>query len=244
MLLALSSPAPRATHNTIYDNNFAQPSSYSQSLAAVKAARGELERLSVPHQRPSDYLAEMLKTDAHMKKIKDKLLTEQAHLTAVEVRRRQKESEKFRKAAAAQKSLDRAKEKKATLDSTKQWRKSGIVPHDMKGSSGGGGGSGGEKMRGQGPDRGAGAGGGGFAKGGGGGGPSFKRARKDEKYGFGGKPKRLEKQNDAKSSKEMRGFSVAKMKGKPGKGGGKGGSRPGKAARARGKGGKPSHKGK
>ena len=31
----------------------------------------ELERLGVPHLRPSDYLAEMLKTDEHMKRVKD-----------------------------------------------------------------------------------------------------------------------------------------------------------------------------
>jgi rRNA-processing protein EBP2 len=51
-----------------------------------------------------------------------------------------------------------------------------------------------------------------------------KRAKKDEKFGFGGK-KRFKKSGDAMSSGDLRGFSSKKMKGgaKP---------RPGKARRA------------
>lgn len=61
------------------------------------------------------------------------------------------------------------------------------------------------------------------------GGPrNSKRQKKDEKYGFGGK-KRFAKSNDAKSSGDMRGYSVKKMKGKVG--GGK--QRPGKSRRAK-----------
>lgn len=53
-----------------------------------------------------------------------------------------------------------------------------------------------------------------------------KRAKKDQKYGFGGK-KRHAKSNDAQSSADGREFSVKKMKGKVG-GGAK---RPGKSVR-------------
>jgi rRNA-processing protein EBP2 len=56
--------------------------------------------------------------------------------------------------------------------------------------------------------------------------PVNKRAKKDEKYGFGGK-KRHAKSNDAQSSADGRGFSAKKMKGKVG-GGAK---RPGKSVR-------------
>lgn len=60
-----------------------------------------------------------------------------------------------------------------------------------------------------------------------------KRRKKDEKFGFGGK-KRFGKSGDAKSSADMRDYSVSKMKGKTG---GRGGaaSRPGKARRAAGR---------
>jgi rRNA-processing protein EBP2 len=52
--------------------------------------------------------------------------------------------------------------------------------------------------------------------------PDTKRAKKDQKYGFGGK-KRHAKSNDAKSSADGRDFSVKKMKG--------GAKRPGKSVR-------------
>ena len=59
-----------------------------------------------------------------------------------------------------------------------------------------------------------------------GGGGNFKRQKKNEKFGFGGK-KRHAKSNDAQSSADGRGFSHKKMKGKAG-GAAK---RPGKARR-------------
>lgn len=51
-----------------------------------------------------------------------------------------------------------------------------------------------------------------------------KRAKKDEKFGFGGK-KRFGKSNDAQSSGDLKGFSSKKMKGVTKQ-------RPGKARRA------------
>ncbi len=176
--------------------------------------------MGVPHRRPTDFLAEMLKTDGHMKRVKDKLLLEQERLSAVETRRRQKEAEKFRKAAHAERLKDKAKEKRTDLDATKQWRKHGVVPEGKdavraaarKGGKFGGGGVGGRGEE-------------------GGGKPNFKRAKKDEKFGFGGVKKRTLKENDKRSSQDMSGFSVGKMK-KGGGGGAKGGKRPGKFARA------------
>ena len=57
-------------------------------------------------------------------------------------------------------------------------------------------------------------------------GPNTKRQKKDEKFGFGGK-KRFAKSNDARSTSDLSGYSVTKMKGKGGK------QRPGKSRRAR-----------
>ena len=59
------------------------------------------------------------------------------------------------------------------------------------------------------------AGGGGRVEGGGDrdrdsrGGPPSKRARQDEKYGFGGHKTRLDTENDKRSSRDMGGFSLA-----------------------------------
>lgn len=58
-----------------------------------------------------------------------------------------------------------------------------------------------------------------------------KRLKKDAKFGFGGK-KRHAKSGDAISSGDMSGFSVARMKGKKGAGGGGAAKRPGKSRRA------------
>jgi rRNA-processing protein EBP2 len=57
--------------------------------------------------------------------------------------------------------------------------------------------------------------------------PNFKRQKKDNKYGFGGK-KRHSKSNDAASTSNARSFSMSKMKGKPSGGASK---RPGKSRR-------------
>lgn len=66
-----------------------------------------------------------------------------------------------------------------------------------------------------------------------GGGRNDKRAKKDAKFGFGGK-KRHAKSNDAASTSDLTGFSSRKMKGQQSKTGGGGGAkaRPGKARRA------------
>ena len=124
--------------------------SYSQSLAAISAARAELERLSVPHCRPTDYLAEMLKSDGHMKRTKDKLLLEQERLAAVEVRKRQQEAEKFRKSAHAEKLREKAVAKRQDAETTKQWRKHGVAPPEARREGGAGGSARGGGLRGRG----------------------------------------------------------------------------------------------
>ena len=47
--------------------------SYNQALDAVKVAEERFERLGVPHVRPDDYFAEMIKSDKHMTKVRDDL---------------------------------------------------------------------------------------------------------------------------------------------------------------------------
>ena len=205
---------------------------YGQALSAVTAARGELDRLGVPHRRPDDYFAEMLKSDDHMARVKDKLLFEQKKMSAVEARKKRQASASFGKQVAAERIKARAADKKATLDNIAAWRK-------QRGRNRNTGGSGGADDA----DIDAMLEGGGKREGGGGGGKNFKRMGKDKKYGFGGKPKRFAKSNDAKSSKSLKEFSVGRNKALPpgvkhkGKGGGnKGGARPGKFARSAAKG--------
>jgi rRNA-processing protein EBP2 len=194
----------------------------------------------VPHRRPDDFFAEMLKSDAHMARVKDKLLFEQKKISAVEQRKQRATAAEFGKQVAAERVKARGADKKATLDALASWRK-------QRGRHGSGGGR---------VEGGGGAeldavleGGGGSGRGGGK--PNFRRAGKDAKYGFGGQPKRVAKANSAKSSRSLKDFAPGRNKALPpgvrpkqrggggGGGGGakKGGARPGKAARAAKKGG-------
>ncbi|KAF2438345.1 Ebp2-domain-containing protein [Karstenula rhodostoma CBS 690.94] len=183
---------------------------YKQSLSAVKDARGLLKKEGAPFSRPADYFAEMVKDDEHMGKIKAKLMDEAAGKKASAEARKQRDLKKFGKQVQVAKLQERAKEKRDTLDKISQLKRkrSGAdvtatneedlfdVALDKS-----------EK-----PERGRGGEGG-----------NFKRQKKNDKFGFGGK-KRYAKSNDAQSSADGKGFSHKKMKGGAAK-------RPGKARR-------------
>src|SRR5690242_16884665 len=51
---------------------------YKQCLSSVKDARGRLKKEGAAFSRPADYFAEMVKSDEHMGKIKQKLIDEAA----------------------------------------------------------------------------------------------------------------------------------------------------------------------
>ncbi|KAL5380853.1 hypothetical protein PMIN06_010672 [Paraphaeosphaeria minitans] len=184
---------------------------YKQSLSAVKDARGLLKKEGAPFSRPADYFAEMVKDDEHMGKIKQKLMDEAAGKKASAEARKQRDLKKFGKQVQVAKLQERAKEKRDTLDKISQLKRkrSGAdvtatneedlfdvaLDKSDKPERGGRGGEGG----------------------------NFKRQKKNDKFGFGGK-KRHGKSNDAQSSADGRGFSHKKMKGGAAK-------RPGKARR-------------
>jgi len=52
----------------------------AQALAAAKAALERLDAAGVPWRRPADYYAEMVKSDAHMARVKAQLMHEQAQI--------------------------------------------------------------------------------------------------------------------------------------------------------------------
>ncbi|ETI21256.1 hypothetical protein G647_07601 [Cladophialophora carrionii CBS 160.54] len=195
---------------------------YRIARTAVLSARDLLESEGIPFSRPADYFAEMVKTDEHMGRVKQKMYDEAAGKKAAEEARKLRDARKFGKAVQVAKEQERAKEKKTTLDRIKELKRKrrgadtgkvaeGNVDDDLfqtvdveKA---------GAKDR-SGRER----------------GPGFnaKRQKRDQKYGFGGK-KRHSKSGDAASSSDMRGFSAARMKGKGGKVKAK---RPGKSRRS------------
>ncbi|KAH7067335.1 eukaryotic rRNA processing protein EBP2-domain-containing protein [Paraphoma chrysanthemicola] len=187
---------------------------YKQSLSAVKDARKKLKKEGTGFSRPADYFAEMVKSDEHMGKIKQKLIDEAAGKKASAEARKQRDLKKFGKQVQVAKMQERAKEKKDTLEKInllKRKRQGAEIgntkeedlfdialDNDTKDS---------DRRKGDGK-------------------PDNKRAKKDQKYGFGGK-KRHAKSNTAESTADGRGFSAKRMKGKP-TGGAK---RPGKSVR-------------
>ncbi|KAH6642077.1 eukaryotic rRNA processing protein EBP2-domain-containing protein [Boeremia exigua] len=187
---------------------------YKQCLSSVKDARGRLKKEGAAFSRPADYFAEMVKSDEHMGKIKQKLIDEAAGKKASAEARKQRDLKKFGKQVQVAKMQERAKEKRDTIEQINVLKRKrqgaditktneedlfdiGLEADDSK------------------PDRRE-------ARAGG-----NKRHKKDEKFGFGGK-KRHAKSNTAESTNDARGYSSRKMKGKPT--GAK--ARPGKARRA------------
>lgn len=196
---------------------------YKVCQAAAIDARRLLKKEDVQFTRPTDYFAEMVKTDEHMSKIKKKLYDEAASKKASADARRQRDLKKFGKQVQIAKLQQRQKEKKETLEkinSLKRKRKSDpsgptdnddelfdVAIDDSNNNN---------RNNRRGNNAGTGAGG-----------ANAKRQKKNEKYGFGGK-KRFAKSGDAMSSADLSGFSAKKMKAK---GGGAAKKRPGKSRR-------------
>ncbi|CAI6100500.1 unnamed protein product [Clonostachys chloroleuca] len=228
---------PFATHQTVTSTTLASEAIpdvsddlqrelgfYTQSLEAVRQARTKLRAEKVPFSRPKDYFAEMLKEDAHMEKIKAKLVEEASNKKAAAEARKQRDLKKFGKQVQVAKLQERQKAKRETLEKIK------TLKRKRQETGGAGLGTNEADLFDVGVDNelakydsrsGSGRGNMGGRNGG-----NQKRQKKDEKYGFGGK-KRHAKSGDAVSSSDLSGFNpkAMKAKGKVGK------SRPGKGRR-------------
>ncbi|KAK6876336.1 rRNA-processing protein EBP2 [Candida tropicalis] len=195
----------------IYDDTERELAFYKQGLDAVKQARTTLLKLKVPFSRPMDYFAEMVKSDEHMDKLKNKLLTEAANKKASEDAKKQRQLKKFGKQVQNATLQERAKQKRETLEkinSLKKKRGANEISNDddfqiaLEEATRENDNRDNKRRK-----------------------PNSKRLAKDAKYGFGGK-KRGKRENDAQSSADISGFSTRKMKGKSS-------SRPGKSKRRR-----------
>lgn len=89
---------------------------YKQALSTVKDARKLLKKEGAPFSRPADYFAEMVKSDEHMGKIKQKLIDDAAGKKAAAEARKQRDLKKFGKQVQVAKLQERAKEKKDTME--------------------------------------------------------------------------------------------------------------------------------
>ncbi|KAJ7364911.1 eukaryotic rRNA processing protein EBP2-domain-containing protein [Mycena albidolilacea] len=207
---------------------------YKQALHSATAARALATKHSFPFTRPADYFAEMVKSDAHMERIRQRLLDESAGIKKSDDKRREREGKKFGKQVQIEKLKERERGKKEMEERLKGLkRKRGdmldkpsvddgefdIAVEDAladrpakRGRSAAGASSRGGRDSSE----------GGRGRGGARGGRGLSRNSRDQKFGFGGAGKRA-KSNTRESTDDFGG-------GKRGRGGfgGRGGGRGGR----------------
>ncbi|KAI0248600.1 eukaryotic rRNA processing protein EBP2-domain-containing protein [Lactifluus subvellereus] len=196
---------------------------YKQALHGAKAARALATKHGLPFTRPDDFFAEMVKTDAHMERIRQRLLDESTGIAKSEARRREREGKKVGKQVQLEKLKERERSKKdmeerlkglkrkhkGALDNAKVGDdafdiavEDAIADRPAKRARGGKSGS-------------------------------LPRHVRDKKFGFGGHGKR-DKQNTRSSTDDLDGSSSRRGESARGRGRGRGGKshRPGKSRRA------------
>jgi len=188
---------------------------YRQAQATVMEVLPRLQSMGIPTKRPTDYYAQMAKSDDHMQKIREKLVSKQVADERLEKVKKLREMKKFGKKVQIEVQQKRQKEKKDMLDQVKKFRKGQTDTIDFLDGEDGFGGD--QKQKG----------------GGGKGSVAEKRKFKDKKFGFGGKKKGL-KANTKDSVNDTTSYKRPSAKGgfKQKSGGAK---RPGKSKRQKSK---------
>lgn len=196
----------------VHDDLKREVAFYDLALAAVLKARTKFKEVDIPFARPDDFYAEMVKTDDHMGKVKDRLIYESKKIEAFEQRKNNKEHKLRAKEAQSNKVAAKSKAKKDHMTAVSDWAKnaaanrvSGRLQEDDD-----------EYMSKA------------FNK---------KRVSADRKYGHGGKKSRF-RSNDKATLNDMsaynpRGNFKGGMKGKGGSGANRTGKRARDAARSR-----------
>ena len=197
---------------------------YNQTLLAVKAGRERLESLGVPTRRPTDFFCENVKTDAHMMRIKDKLLLEEKKIEAFEQRKQRENNRKYNKQLTEIRKQEKHSAIKGEVEAYSKLRKSGegdktgkLTALLEKGGAADSGSSGGRVAKSATSRTGV---------------KSFKRAAMDRKYGSGVKEKMRAKIGDRKSLNDLsdynpRGGKFVRTERGGGRGGFGGGGRGG-----------------
>ncbi|PAA70945.1 hypothetical protein BOX15_Mlig032812g3, partial [Macrostomum lignano] len=175
----------------------------AQSAAADGLSRLKAE--GVPTKRPDDYLAEMVKSDDHMARVRSNLVAKQQDLQAREKAKELRQQRKFAKQAQVEAQLKKQAEKKQFTEAIKKIKKKGVGAEDLEGMLSG-------KRRVGKPE--------GLEdtpimhkqqqqKGGNARRSNKKRDYKNQKFGFGGQKKRS-KYNTKDSARSFSGFNTAK----------------------------------
>lgn len=201
---------------------------YNQALGAVRVAQQRFEAIGVPHARPSDYFAQMIKSDKHMEKVKRRMLREKTELEAKDARRKQAQGKKFGKQVQRATLVARAEQKNRDIAAVTKLRKQSKSQAQDDGFDVGVDDSHAEQSVGSKRARGdsfSGKGGGGGSEGAAA--SAGKRAWKEKRWGKKGLSAR-DRKNTAESSADDRGFKGGRGAKGGGKGGGTGGAKGGR----------------
>nr|CAG4650469.1 EOG090X0D84 [Sida crystallina] len=95
---------------------------YRQAQEAALVGLSRLKALGIPTKRPDDYFAQMAKSDDHMLKVKQRVLTQQASQEKSQKVKKLRELKKYGKKVQIEVGLQRAKEKRELLSKVKQYR--------------------------------------------------------------------------------------------------------------------------
>ncbi|ESO05038.1 hypothetical protein HELRODRAFT_172051 [Helobdella robusta] len=96
---------------------------YRQAQNAVLKGLARLTAFNIPTKRPEDYFAEMLKSDLHMKKVKENILSLQAIKDKSEKAKKEREAKKVKKLADKEGRKEKKKEKLEYKNTLKKVRK-------------------------------------------------------------------------------------------------------------------------
>lgn len=81
-----------------------------------------MEALGIPTRRPKDYFCEQVKSDAHMAKVKDRLLLEEKKIENFEKRLERDSNRKFNKQVAALKKQEKSQKVSKMVEDVKKLR--------------------------------------------------------------------------------------------------------------------------
>lgn len=96
---------------------------YNQARDAVAKGLEQLRELNVPIERPSDYFAEMVKSDQHMEYIRKRLAKQKDRLDRIDIKKKESEARKFGKGKQKLKEQEKQREKKKEMEEIKSWSK-------------------------------------------------------------------------------------------------------------------------
>jgi len=98
--------------------------SYKQALHSAQEARSLASKHKFPFTRPADYFAEMVKSDSHMERIRQRLLNESAEIKRGDEKRKERQNKKYGKQIQVEKQKERERAKKDMGDRIKGLKRS------------------------------------------------------------------------------------------------------------------------